>query len=619
MCGITGWFSNHKNLDKDVFKIATDALTHRGPEASGCFFNQQNTLALGHRRLKIIDLSDASAQPFYSNCGRYVIVFNGEIYNYKQIAQQLELTLKSSGDTEVIIEAFAKIGTNVFELLNGIFAFAIYDLQEEKIHLCRDRIGIKPLYYYFDGNQFVFASEIKAIKKMKDINLEIDTSSFSEFLHIGFVSEPNTAFKHIYKFPSGNYLSLDIRNLHSNTSLHFTEFWNLSKNILPNTYDNEADVEKKLEELLINSIESQLVSDVPLGTFLSGGIDSSLITAIASKIKKDKIKTFSIGYQNSKFDESKYAEKVAKELGTEHYAYKMTELDLETILHEIIDSYDEPFSDSSAFPTMLVSKYAKNHVTVSLSGDGGDELFMGYGMHQWATRLENPIIRNLRKPIYFGSQFLNFKFKRAGWLLNYDNHKNIISHIFSQEQYLFSEKDLKHFLVDENINFDRINKQSTISRNLLANEKQTFWDIKYYLKDDLLVKVDRATMLYSLESRVPLLDNNIVDYAINIDARLKHKGGESKYILKKILYKYLPKELFDRPKWGFAMPLSFWLHNNFKFLIDKYLSPVIINKYDIVANLYVEDLKKRFFAGENYLYARIWTIIIMHWWLEENA
>ncbi|MFN8261568.1 MAG: asparagine synthase (glutamine-hydrolyzing) [Chitinophagales bacterium] len=619
MCGITGWTSVNKPLDKEIFRQATDTLTHRGPEAFGYFYNKDNTVAFGHRRLKIIDLSEASAQPFYSQCGRYVMVYNGEIYNFREIARKLDLQLKTTGDTEVIIEAFAKIGTKCFELLNGIFAFAIYDLQEDKMYFCRDRIGIKPLYYYFDGNQFVFASEIKAIKKLPDVNLEINKQSFSEFLHIGFVTEPYTAYKNIYKFPAGNFLVLDVKSLGAHTKLEFKEIWNLYDHILPDTFKNEKEVETTLEALLVKAVESQLVSDVPLGSFLSGGIDSSLITALASKVKKDKIKTFSIGYQNSKFDESAYAEKVAKALGTEHYAYKMTETDLEGILHEIIDTYDEPFSDSSAFPTMLVSKHAKQHVTVTLSGDGGDELFMGYGMHQWATRLENPIIRNLRRPIYFGSQFLNFKFKRAGWLLNYDNHKNITSHIFSQEQYLFSEKDLKHYLIDEDINFDNINRLPKTARTLLPKEKQSFWDVCYYLKDDLLVKVDKATMLYSLESRVPLLDNDIINYAINIDTALKHKGGESKYILKKILYKYLPKELFDRPKWGFAMPLSFWLQHNFKFLIDKYLSPVIINKYDIVANLYVEDLKNRFLKGESYLYARIWTLIILHWWLEENA
>jgi asparagine synthase (glutamine-hydrolysing) len=619
MCGIIGSISKNNSLDKNIFYQATDTLKHRGPEASGYYFNDDNTVALGHRRLKIIDLSDASAQPFYSQCGRYVITYNGEIYNYKEIARQLNLNLKTTGDTEVIIEAFAKIGTKCFELLNGIFAFAIYDIQEKKIFVCRDRIGIKPLFYYFDGNQFAFASEIKGIKKLNNINAEINKNAFSLFLHIGFIPQPETAFKYINKFPSACYLVLDTTLISANTKFEFIEYWNLYKNILPETYKNEIEVEKKLEELLIKSVEAQMISDVPLGTFLSGGIDSSLITALSTKISSTKVKTFSIGYDISKFDETKYAENVAEKLGTEHYKYQMNQNDLEEILHEIIDTYDEPFTDSSAFPTMVVSKFAKKHVTVTLSGDGGDELFMGYGMHEWADRLENPIVRAFRKPFYIGSQFLNFKFKRAGWLLNYNNHKNVTSHIFSQEQYLFNEKDVKHYLIDESFNFDEINSLPSTKRKLKPKEKQSFWDLNYYLRDDLLVKVDRATMLYSLESRVPLLDNDIIDYAINIDTNLKYKNGESKYILKKILYKYLPKEYFNRPKWGFAMPLSFWLQTNFKFLIDKYLAPIVINKHDIVANHYVQHLKDRFLAGEDYLYARIWTIIILHWWLEENT
>ncbi|HMW13486.1 MAG TPA: asparagine synthase (glutamine-hydrolyzing) [Chitinophagales bacterium] len=619
MCGISGWLSLNKSLDKDAFKQATNKLAHRGPESFGFYFNENNTLALGHRRLKIIDLSDASAQPFYSACGRYVINYNGEIYNFKEIARDLQLTLKTSGDTEVIIEAFAKIGTAAFTLLNGIFAFSIYDIHADKLYLCRDRIGIKPLYYYFDGIQFAFASEIKALKAMPNLHMPINKAALAEFLHIGFLTEPDTAFQQVWKFPAGNFVEIDVKSLNNNTTFPFTAYWNLYQQILPNTHSNEAEVEKKLEELLIASIASQMISDVPLGTFLSGGIDSSLITALASKIKKDKIKTFSIGFQNNQFDETIYAEKVAKELGTDHYAYRMGEVDLEEILHEIIDTYDEPFADSSAFPTMFVSKQAKKQVTVSLSGDGGDELFMGYGMHQWASRLDNPFVRVFRKPFYMASQCMSFRYKRAAWLLNYDNHDHVASHIFSQEQYLFSEKDLKHYLVNPTFNFDDINAIATSKRNLSSKERQSFWDLQYYLKDDLLVKVDRATMLYSLESRVPFLDNDVIDYTININEHLKYKNGEAKYILKKILYKYLPKELFNRPKKGFAMPLSHWLSANFKFLIDKYLSPIVINRYDIVSNLHVAHLKNRFFAGEDYLYARIWSLVILHWWLEENA
>jgi asparagine synthase (glutamine-hydrolysing) len=619
MCGIMGWVSTTETIQKEFIQAATSTLEHRGPDDFGYFSNEKNTVHFGHRRLSIIDLSSASSQPFYSKCGRYVMVYNGEIYNFREVAQQLNLELSTQGDTEVILEAFIKKGVQSFELLNGMFAFAIYDTQEEKIYLCRDRVGIKPLFYYFHENKFVFASEIKAIKKIPGLKLDINFESFAGFLHVGFIPAPQTAYKHIYKFPAGNYLILDTKNISSNNKLSFEKFWNLYDNLLPETYKNEAAVEKKLEELLIKSIESQIISDVPLGSFLSGGIDSSLVSALTSKVKPGKLKTFSIGYQNSKFDESKYAENVAKTLGTEHYAYKMTEQDLEEIMLDIITSFDEPFSDSSAFPTMLVSKFARKHVTVSLSGDGGDELFMGYGAYRWADRLENPFIKNSRKPLFWSSQFLSNKFKRAGWLLNYKDYQNITSHIFSQEQYLFGEKDLKHYLINETFDFHNLNYTPTTKRTLTPREKQACWDIQYYLRDDLLVKVDRATMRYSLESRVPILDNDIINYAINIDQSLKYKNGESKYILKKVLYKYLPKELFNRPKRGFSIPLNDWMKGRLRYLIDKYLSPVVINRYDIVASLYVEELKKRYFNGEDYLYSRIWVLVLLHWWLEENA
>ena len=375
-----------------------------------------------------------------------------------------------------------------------------------------------------------------------------------------------------------------------------------------------------MKDLLIDSVEKQLISDVPVGSFLSGGIDSSLVTAIASTLKKDKIKTFSIGYDSKKYDESEYALKVAKHLGTEHYAFKLTEDEVEEILSEIIFHYDEPFADASAFPTMIVSKLARQHVTVTLSGDGADELFLGYGMYNWASRLANPVVQAFRKPVFLATQFGNSAYKRGGLLLDYPSLAHIRSHIFSQEQYFHSEQDLKHLLLDESFNFDRINLDTkTEKRELTPKGKQSFWDINYYLKDDLLVKVDRASMKYSLESRVPYLDHRVVEYAVNIDADLRFHKGISKYILKEILYDYLPREFFDRPKWGFAIPLPHWLKGRFNYLFDKYLNSTIINKYDILTNLYVQDLKDRFLAGEDYLYGRLWTIIILHWWLEENA
>jgi asparagine synthase (glutamine-hydrolysing) len=620
MCGISGYISNQIKISKQEFIHATNTMNHRGPDAEGYYENEQHTLLLGHKRLSIIDLSSASNQPFFSNCGRYVIVYNGELYNFKDIKEQLQLHTRTTGDTEVILEAYIKLGTKSFELLNGMFAFIIYDIQEQKVTVCRDRMGIKPLFYYYDGLRLAFSSEIKMLKALPNFNKAINYNKIPEFLHLGFIAEPYTIYQNVFKFPSASYSTFFVKDVNDNFKLPIHSYWNITNAIEPTVKKDLTTTKKELKNLIVESVDKQLVSDVPVGSFLSGGIDSSLITAIASSIKKDKIKTFSIGYDNKKYDESDHALKVAKHLGTDHYDFKLTEDCVEQILSEIIFHYDEPFADASAYPTMIVSKLARKHVTVTLSGDGADELFLGYGMYNWASRLANPIVQTFRKPVYWATQYANQTYKRGGLLLDYPSLKHIHTHIFSQEQYFHSEIDLEHILLEEKFNFDKINQEiNTDKRALDPKSKQSFWDLNYYLKDDLLVKVDRASMKYSLESRVPYLDNKIIDYAINIDANLRYHNGTSKYILKEILYDYLPKAYFDRPKWGFAIPLPQWLKGRFNFLMDKYLNSTIINKYDILTNLYVQEIKDRFLAGDDYLYGRLWTIIILHWWLEENS
>lgn len=621
MCGISGYLSLQNQLGRDNFISATHMLDHRGPDAGGFYSNAEETLYLGHKRLSIIDLSTASNQPFFSKCGRYVMVYNGEVYNFREIREQLQLETRTSGDTEVILEAYAKIGPDSFKLLNGMFAFAIYDMVERKIILCRDRIGIKPLFYYWDGFQFAFASEIKMLRALPGFNKAINQAAIPEFLHLGFIPEPYTIYKKVFKFPSAAYSVFALEDLAGKDfNPPFRKYWNLEDALLPETRKDLATTKKELKALLIDSVEKQLISDVPVGTFLSGGIDSSLITAIASRLKSDKVQTFSIGYATKKYDESQYALNVAKQLGTDHHAFQLTEQEVEDFLGSIIQQYDEPFADSSAYPTMIVSKLARQHVTVTLSGDGADELFLGYGMYKWASRLDNPLVRAFRKPFYFATRHANLTLKRGGLLMDYPSVAHLKSHIFSQEQYLHSESDLRHLLLDEHFSFDRFNRPILDSpRELSPKGKQSFWDINYYLKDDLLVKVDRASMKYSLESRVPYLDHRVVEYGVNIDANLRYHKGVSKFILKEILYDYLPKELFNRPKWGFALPLPNWLKGKLNFLLDQYLNSTIINRYDILTNLYVQELKERFMAGEDYLYGRLWTIIILHWWLEENA
>ncbi|MEY3415966.1 MAG: hypothetical protein RL711_193 [Bacteroidota bacterium] len=608
MCGITGIIGNFVT----DFEYFNNTLTHRGPDAGGIFESKSKTLKLGHRRLSILDLSNHANQPMHSSCGRYTIVFNGEVYNFKALQTTYQLTCQTSSDTEVILQLYIKLGTQMPSLLNGMFALAIYDHETENLFMARDQIGIKPLFYYWDGVNFAFSSELKSFKYLGK-TLSINQEAVPYFLHLGYIPQPLTIYNHIYKFPTGNYLTI---NEHQR-AVDFICYWNLEDQIGTSMVSDEKLAKQQLEDLLFKSIEKQMVSDVPIGTFLSGGIDSSVVTAIATKTASKKVKTFSIGFHEEKYNEAPYAEAVAKHLQTDHHTFMIGEKDVLALVPSLMEVYDEPFGDSSAFPTMLVSKLAKAQVTVTLAGDGGDELFMGYGMYNWAERLNNPILKALKTPLFHTSTLLNNRWKRAGLLLDYNQKQHIKSHIFSQEQYLFSENDLNKLLVNPMFNFGTLNSIQS-KRKLSPTENQSFWDIEHYLKDDLLVKVDRASMQYSLETRVPLLDMDLIHFSLNLNPTLKIKQGTSKYLLKEVLYQHVPKSLFDRPKRGFSIPLKNWLLTDLAYLINDYLKISVIEKYNLVNSKEVVKLIARFKAGEAILYNKLWHLIILHWWLETN-
>ncbi|MCB9032283.1 MAG: asparagine synthase (glutamine-hydrolyzing) [Chitinophagales bacterium] len=617
MCGIVGYISKNQ-INKKLFIDTANTIIHRGPNATGFYYNDDKHIALAHQRLSILDLNESANQPFFSACKRYIIIYNGEVYNYIDIKSKYQISTTTTSDTEVILEAYIKVGASIFSELNGMFAFAIYDTVENKLVLARDRLGIKPLFYYYDGDSFAFASELKAIKKLFP-NLGLNKSVIPYFLQLGFIPQPNTIYKNVYKFPTANFITINLNNIQE--ALNFKSFWSIDETLQQEKITDFNTAKTKLKETLFESIEQQMIADVSLGTFLSGGIDSSLVTAIASKIKKDKINTFSIGFNYNKFDESQYALQVANHLQTNHHPFQVKEKDALEQLHNIIDVYDEPYADSSCFPSLLVSQLAKQYVTVALSGDGGDELFYGYGAYTWANRLQQFPYNILHQPIYAITQLSkNNRIKRAGNLFNYKNKKHINSHIFSQEQYFFSEQELNHLLVDKNFNNDILNLNDNFKekKQLSATEQQAIWDLQFYLKDDLLVKMDRASMQHALEVRVPLLDNRMINFAYQLPESFKISNGIQKYILKEVLYDFVPKQIFDRPKQGFAIPLIKWLKNEWHFLIDKYLNQSIIEKYNIVHFSSVNQLVKKFNKGEDYLYNRLWVLILLHWWLEKN-
>jgi len=606
MCGICGYYSTSGVFSREELEKMSDALAHRGPDAEGIFLD--GPVGLGHRRLSIIDLSTSANQPMTSHNGRYVMVYNGEVYNFQEIKTQISNSksqeiMETTSDSEVILEAFAIWGPEFVNKLNGMFAIAIYDKVEKSMYFFRDRIGIKPLYYFWDGNNFAFASELKALKRSAFIqhNISVNPVAINEYLHLGYIPEPHSSYKNIYKFPAGSWAKLD------NKGFEIKKYWDINDKISSRLITDENEAKEKLKELLISSVKYRMISDVPFGTFLSGGIDSSLVTAIAQSISSEPVKTFTIRFDDAKYDESNYAKAIADYLGTHHHEYTVTEKDGMELIPDLINIYDEPFADSSAIPTLLVSKMAKQHVTMTLSGDGGDELFMGYGAYKWAERLNNPLIKNFRTPISGALSLLSNRYQRAAHLFENVPQEQICSHIFSQEQYLFSRSEIKKIVNPDFFNEFKLDENPELARNMTPAERQSLFDLKYYLKDDLLVKVDRASMHYSLETRVPLLDYRIVEFAYNLHPSLRSRNGVSKYLLKQVLYDFVPATYFDRPKRGFAVPLEKWMKSG--LLKNEFTNT---GKNSLFNTTEIERLQKEFFSnGKNYLYNRLWQVKVL--------
>jgi asparagine synthase (glutamine-hydrolysing) len=621
MCGIAGIISD-RSIDGDDITTMTSALRHRGPDAEGTYVNRSRTVALGHTRLSIIDLRPESNQPFHSASGRYVVVFNGEIYNFRQVRKELSnsysISFRTQSDTEIIAEAFSIWGDRMVDKLEGMFSIAILDQETCRVYFFRDRVGKKPLFYFKSERLFAFASEIKSLLEHPVVKREVKVNYkiIPVFLHLGYIPEPHSIFTNIFKFPSACRGVIDQK-----LDLRIEPYWQIENHIDPKRRSPNAATDE-LHDLLHDSVKKRLIADVPLGAFLSGGTDSSLISAIASKHSIKPLQTFSIGFKESKFDERKYASKVATALRTDHTEYLLSEKEAVGFLDKYINHFDEPFADTSAIPTMLVSQLAKNKVSVALTGDGGDELFQGYGAYMWANRLAQPFAKVIRAPLRI-AMVASGKNRalRVSHMLEAVANDQIRSHIFSQEQYLFSQREVQKDLLLNSDDFTPFlfNDLTIAERKLTAGERQAVFDLMFYLKDDLLVKVDRASMYSALECRSPLLDHRVIEFAFSLDHTLKIKGGKSKWILKQILRQYLPDDLVDRKKWGFSIPLSQWLKADLRYLFDSFLNKEIIEDIGLFHVTYINQLKKDFFAGKEYLYHRLWALILTHKWLKENT
>lgn len=581
MCRIAGfWDLNYKQTYplQETLVSMRDSLQHGGPDSAGEYIEKEKALALGHRRLSILDLSAAGKQPMFLE--EWVIVFNGEIYNFVEIRQKLEkegCRFETGTDTEVILKAFKVWGKKMVQEFRGFFAFAIFNQKTETLTLCRDRIGVKPMFWYWKDGLFMFASELKAFHEHPHFDKTICQSAVSLYLQQGYIPYPHCIFQHAHKLPAGAYLELD-----KQAEIKIEKYWDIQDVYANSTVStaSEADLEAELEEVLTEAFELRMVADVPVGAFLSGGIDSSIVTALLQKKQGRQLKTFTIGFHDEAYNEAKHAKAVAKHLGTDHQELYCTEEDFERVIPLLPEMYDEPFGDSSGIPTYLVSKMAREQVTVSLSSDGGDEIFGGYTKYE-VTQNFYPKIKRMpsfvRSIMKGGSSFVDplWLERNSSKLPILKNYKNISNKFPKLVNALGAKNALDFFNISSTYIAQKDLKrlhghyQNRYESNLAIADKRLISylgmvDIDTYLEGDIMTKVDRATMAVALEGRDPFLDHKIIEFAMQLPDDLKIKGKDTKYLLRKILYKQVPRELIERPKQGFSIPVQKWLLSSLK-------------------------------------------------------
>lgn len=593
MCGITGFNWNDKKL---INKI-TKELSHRGPEYQGSYNNQN--ISLGHRRLSIIDLSDAGKQPMSTADNNLKIVFNGEIFNYEELKKDLIKkghSFKSNSDTEVLINGYSEYGKNILNKVNGQFSFAIYDKIKNKLFLARDQLGINPLYYYWDKKNFIFASEIKAIIPALD-KLEFDQEQLNNYFIYGYTNSSNSIFKNIYKLAPGSYMEFNLDKNKFKINSYF-EFKYKYKN-------NEPTYEEFLK-LFEESVKSRLISDVPIGAFLSGGVDSSAVVAIASKYKKN-LNTFSVSFDVDKFDESKYSKEISKKFKTKHRILKFNSKKLRSTIKKLVYHYDEPFGDPSAVPTFILSDFAKKHVTVSLSGDGADELFGGYTTYKnyrllSIQKIYPRFINKLIHPILFKivPHSKLYHFFEIGSYPSKLKYARLMSGITR-------DQCKRYFNIDNKKSLSKYSKSNEF--NYLDFAQET--DINQYLTNNCLAKVDRASLGNALEVRPPFLDKSIIEFASKLKPSLRVRKDITKFFLKKSLRNILPKHILYRKKQGFAIPLKEYFGSELKDIVKKYTIEYKSHNY-----VNIKNLKSDFNSLITNNPKLIWRIMMFNLWYD---
>jgi len=646
MCGITG-FVSLKNSDlawREPLKWMTETLDHRGPDDEGQWFDSDAGVALGHRRLSIIDLSPEGHQPMRSSSGRYHLTFNGEIYN----ACELRIELESAGhgwrgrsDTEVMLAAFEQWGiAAAVKRFVGMFAFALWDQKERALHLVRDRLGEKPLYYGWMGKTFLFGSELKALRAHPDWRGEIDRNALATLMRHNYIPAPHTIYKGIHKLLPGTILTLRVAEGLSQKEATYWSASEIAQAGVTNPFTgSETDAVDHLDSLLRSTISQQMVADVPLGAFLSGGVDSSAIVALMQAQSARPVKTFTVGFTESDYNEADEARTVADFLGTEHTELYATPEDAMEVIPKLAAIYDEPFADSSQIPTLLVSHLARQHVTVSLSGDGGDELFYGYTRYHIAQELWSkmslfpPAMRRSVARIIRGvplSAWNNLFGPNSRLLSRYRPDSSVADRLQSVADVLSLERREQIYrrfishckepasLVPGSRELSGIISGDESTKGILGfSEWMMLTDIVSYLPNDILVKLDRASMTASLESRAPFLDHRIVEFAWRLPMSMKYRDGVSKWILRRVLSRYLPEELSGRPKKGFAIPIGRWLRGPLRewaeALLDERRLKESFFDPEPIRRTWAEHLSRRR-NWEGYL----WNVLMFQQWLDQQ-
>lgn len=626
MCGLAGYLSfNNKNDSSDAQLVLQNmgrGIQRRGPDSSGTWSDCY--VGFVHTRLAIVDLSDAGQQPMHSQCGRYAIAFNGEIYNHLELRQLLannsEISWRGHSDTETLLACFSEWGIDkTLQSCVGMFAIALWDKKENRLTLARDRVGEKPLYWGWQNDVLLFGSELKALKVHPSFNAEISRDALCLLLRHNYIPAPHTIYQGIHKLQPGHYLSVELSGNERKETLH--QYWSYEKVVqegLANPFSGSPDqAVKHLESLIAQSINGQLISDVPLGAFLSGGIDSSLIVSIMQSLSSTPVKTFSIGFDDKKYDEAIFASEVASHLGTEHTEMYVSDKDILDVIPLLPEVYCEPFADSSQLPTYLVSKMARQHVTVALSGDAGDELFGGYTPYRFTPKYWN-YARNIPLPIRkLASRYIDM-------LPVNPKVKKLIECMAAQNPQLFYRNIISHWLNPEEV-VKGSNEPSTAfnhSTSFPDNGGYVDWmmsvDAQVYMADDILVKVDRAAMYNSLETRVPLLDHRVIEFAWQLPTTLKIRDGVGKWPLREILYKRVPKSMIERPKKGFSVPLASWLRGPLRDWAEHLISYHRLEDEGYFNAAAVRSCWSQHIQGKADYSRKLWSILMFQSWLEKQ-